>query len=1307
VDSKLDKHERERAWRRMKDLHRPAMHLFVGMLIAVAVAGFALAQQDKASDSISEYFRGVGAIQRGDLEEAAKALRQATARFQKQEFTKGEFMAYLASADLYRIKGDYEKALSELKKADNIATRFKDIRGAAVVLSRMGRIEADRSRLDKAVELLKKALSNASAVEETGLVANIKSQLARFEITRGQLGRAEKLLDEALIIHEKTYESRYLAIDFQSLAQIKRLRNEYAPALELIDKAISVAANLGLQSLLNRMKLEKAGILLDQGNIKASRKLLDTSLEFSAERNDRRLSAEVRAGLARLLLLQDKPEDADRLLDKASKDLSGLDAPMELISVQLQKGRALTRLGRLPQAEGLLTKTLDFAAGRRAVYAEMQLRIALSRVQALQGKCIEALRNAEGALEPAKRIASRQTLADHHVVMGLIRRQIGNYAAAVESYQLGLDMNKSLNNAQAETDCVIARASSLISLGFLDQAAKDLAGVKKMKGPAEQISRTGRILFLQGRIAAAAGNWDSALNKYNQATAIFGKIDRPWNQAAILQARAHREAGLRNLESAYSQWEEAEKVFVRMGSPGGVLMCRTAKVDLALDMGDLHRAATVARKNIRVSGAVRPKPRRHAVGGAQIAGGKSAVNPYVMLVQGFRFPSQMRFPQQSPDAGRYFRQQDSEGIGRQNNKGPDDVVFNADLLALRARVAMASGDIAPAEKEIKDALKSVTAVKDDRSVARLNALLAQILVKKGRYAQAVQAFRKSGRFGRREIEHAEAMDLAAKNKKKESIEALEKCIKNMMDLEKTEGLWLVPPRVMREKIALFEDLVELILKSKGKPESTESIRKAWDYAQITKMRRVLYQMASIGAWAFPGVPPQLLDSLRARQFASINANSRNRNAQLAKKFGLSMTALKTATDANSVGKIDKILRTASTKHGRFVSIFLSNAPGISEVAGLLSKQEAYLSFLTTDKGIHSFLLSGNYLRTHSIWGSPDKIAQQAASIRKDVSNPHAYRITETSSDLWKALFGGFEKEVLSRTSLVIEPDAFLLTFPFEALVPGELPRSYKEQQAAPLLMDKLEIFRSTSAFRFVGQRSKKSSDKKPAGALVFAKPAFSLEGRTRKPRTNGASFLSMWKRPLGKFRSSPVFQDSGQAAKIAGIFGKEGKLLEGERASVSAFVAKNTGKRLYKHVACPVLIPDITAGGLRQPFIVFAPDNSEQSGGFFGMRDLMSVSLPAEVITFPWISTESDSGDGLTLLVEALSIAGIRWIVFPLWQADRQGEAEASEYLTGFYSALKAGGTIESARKQGREAMASENASGRKNRCSPARLAVY
>ena len=93
MDSKPDKHERDRAWRRMKDLQRPTIHLFVGMLIAIALAGFALAQQDRVDESISEYFRGVGAIQRGDLEEAAKALRQAIARFEKQEFTKGEFMA--------------------------------------------------------------------------------------------------------------------------------------------------------------------------------------------------------------------------------------------------------------------------------------------------------------------------------------------------------------------------------------------------------------------------------------------------------------------------------------------------------------------------------------------------------------------------------------------------------------------------------------------------------------------------------------------------------------------------------------------------------------------------------------------------------------------------------------------------------------------------------------------------------------------------------------------------------------------------------------------------------------------------------------------------------------------------------------------------------------------------------------------------------------------------------------------------------------------------------------------------------------
>jgi hypothetical protein len=122
--------------------------------------------------------------------------------------------------------------------------------------------------------------------------------------------------------------------------------------------------------------------------------------------------------------------------------------------------------------------------------------------------------------------------------------------------------------------------------------------------------------------------------------------------------------------------------------------------------------------------------------------------------------------------------------------------------------------------------------------------------------------------------------------------------------------------------------------------------------------------------------------------------------------------------------------------------------------------------------------------------------------------------------------------------------------------------------------------------------------------------------------------------------------------------------------------------------------------------VVFSPEKDDAATAFCGISDLSSTTLPAEGIVIPWIGRNADNTDeALFLLLESLGLAGTGWIVLPIWQGDRQGEADTISFMTTFYGALKKGDAPAVALTKARQAIRPD--SSRKNRCHPARMALF
>jgi len=1238
----------------------------LSILIGSAASPYAAGEEETVSTAIDTYFAAVKAYRAGSSKDALNGLKKAFRVFKDKKFKNGQFLVRLMIARIRAGQAEYDKAKAELKEAQKLKSDPIDIRDVCLVQLLMAKLEIDLCNFVEARTLLEQSLSNAEQLKAPPLKAAIRTYQARILITRGEYDKAAGLLKKSIEVFQDSGDIVNGVEALMELAKIHRLLDNYEQSVELLNEALNLAGRTDLESLPHRVLVQQALAIADQGSLTKARAMLVESLAFFTKTKDAREASKTRTCLASVLIRQGDLKQSYDLLKKASKGLRQFKARDEEARNLLLQGRVLTEKGKLIDAAKELAEARATFGSLESPRGAMLVGLAETRLQLMRGQGLSAMRRANTALDLAKKLRSRLGKAEALQVKAMISQALKDDVQAVGEFDSAGALFRDLKLSAARARCLVGQALSLVRLGFIDEADHSLERAWKIAGNRDDLLGPD-ILLRKGQIAAARGDYAEALKEYKKAGKDPDKFSRPLKKALVLEARARVKTEQRQIRKASLLWEDAGQAYKSMAAPGGVVRCLTARVNLELDKGDCATAERLAPRSLKVS-----------------QGNGSSWKNYIRLAQASRShhasvifgPSEPLFPKDrsSLDDIRpspYGDQPHSMRLG----EGPDRTMLNAHLAALRARVASCSGKSAEAEKQIARALKLAGSLKNVRVSSDFTRLIALTYMDLGKYGTAPAYLKKSDAGKGWLFEHARAMALAQQDKRKESLAAFEKAIGELKLSEMRDGLWTVPPRAMRQRERLYEDYVDTLMDTALSAKKEAQGRKAWIITQMLKMRRILYDRSAIGVDAFPGVPEDVLNDKKKLQYRAINAVRRAKHPQ-AKFKGRPAHGRKTAKDPESLpNDVPALLDRAGSEHPRFVEFLRGNPPSIEEVQGSLSGDETYVSFLLTRRRMHGFLLGNKVFKFATVSHKLADLHKAQHSVIRTIAGPYRSRSNKALNDLWQALFGAFDKEIKVAKRLVIEPDGFLTMFPFEALIPGPIPASTRAVDSIPTLADRIDVSRTTSAFRFMGGRSG-SAWKSASSVVVFARPDLPGSASVSKANrdTEGLALVSLWQPQLRRFRSSLDFKSSGPGTAIAKTFGDKGKLLAGKAALRSAFLSESVASYPLVHLLCPTLIPSTPVGTRGQPFLVFSTDKHVPGSAFCGITRLSAKRHAAELFTLTWLGPPKRASEGgLLLLLETLGFSGVRSVLLPLWSADRRGQADAERLMLLFYSSLKAG----------------------------------
>jgi LuxR family transcriptional regulator, maltose regulon positive regulatory protein len=304
--------------------------------------------------------RAFVAYERGDGEATMAFASRALAEIGEGEWWLDSLARALfgAAAWLHGRLGEAERAIASSIARWQAADEYDQVELWSQYL---GQIQCARGRLDLAVENYQQVLEAATVPDRRALPAASTAHvgLGAVAYQRGEFDTALPHLTEGLRLCRQFGNPDSLANGLATLAWIRRAQGDLPAALAAMDEA-ERASDPTVVDLLNSVPAQRARLLLAQGDVAAAARWTEErGLAADDESSYPREPAYLL--LARVLLAQDQPDQALRVLDRLQAAAVAQDRMGSVIEIRALRALGLAALGNEDGAVATLAEALTLA----------------------------------------------------------------------------------------------------------------------------------------------------------------------------------------------------------------------------------------------------------------------------------------------------------------------------------------------------------------------------------------------------------------------------------------------------------------------------------------------------------------------------------------------------------------------------------------------------------------------------------------------------------------------------------------------------------------------------------------------------------------------------------------------------------------------------------------------------------------------------------------------------------------------------------------------------------------------------------
>ncbi|MEW4924628.1 tetratricopeptide repeat protein [Algibacter sp. 2305UL17-15] len=232
-------------------------------------------------------------------------LRKAVSYYEKSIIIKEEIGGDDLSASLlnlgasYDVLGDFDKAISYLKKALSIAKANKNEQRVAYSLNNLGTVYLNQGNYPLALEHFKESLYIDEKLGDSLGIANHLANIGRVYKTQKHYDKAMKYYEKALEMDKRIDNKRGIASTLNDIGIIHEEDGDYTRALDHYVDALRICKEVGTKTETPYILINTGEVYLALNDYSAANKYFTYAKNVSIEIENKQTLCEAYIGLAR------------------------------------------------------------------------------------------------------------------------------------------------------------------------------------------------------------------------------------------------------------------------------------------------------------------------------------------------------------------------------------------------------------------------------------------------------------------------------------------------------------------------------------------------------------------------------------------------------------------------------------------------------------------------------------------------------------------------------------------------------------------------------------------------------------------------------------------------------------------------------------------------------------------------------------------------------------------------------------------------------------------------------------------------
>lgn len=300
---------------------------------------------------------------RGHFEEAKLSSQKTLSFFTEIGHQKGRAQAlYQHTVSNYRLANDTEQAHIGFEEVLSICRQTNDRRGIANAHNSLGLLASRRDSQEEAAEHYHQAIEYQRQIDDREGLARSLSNLSIAQQIRQNLPQAVQSLEESLVIRRQIGNPYGIAFSSLNLGHLYRLKGSLESAKERYQEGLRMAQQAGALPIQARSTQGLGWVAYLRRDLAAARRHHEESLLLHADSDAPSSPAFSRIVLAKILLEDDQPKQAEAAISEISEDGSAAWAHTILAQALAAQGKHQIALAHIDEARTLRRENIGFSS---------------------------------------------------------------------------------------------------------------------------------------------------------------------------------------------------------------------------------------------------------------------------------------------------------------------------------------------------------------------------------------------------------------------------------------------------------------------------------------------------------------------------------------------------------------------------------------------------------------------------------------------------------------------------------------------------------------------------------------------------------------------------------------------------------------------------------------------------------------------------------------------------------------------------------------------------------------------------------